>query len=408
MQRRHLVTSLAGLSIAPSTSLLTSCRIMKKDIRKFGKMFEYLKDDVARTRETGDALMVVEGASFGGSAFHKQVWRNLKFVDCSFEGGYQIRLDAMVNVEFRNCHFSGVLEFGVMTNVRFLRCHSEGNSNWGGQQGSSNVVFDKCRFIGSNSDRNRQGAIGTYGEATFLDCVIKWFDISADTGLVARGCDFDDVSYHPESAAVLIENCKLRGTFNMVPARLSSLTIRDTVVDHLDLNRADVTGDILIERVRGRSLLALIAGGTRITVRDSQFRIGPQAHSPFRLASTDTLHALIDNVQISGGSKPVELGFGTVGMASKGIAPKVNQTFTLRNSHIDHLDATYLRSAHVRFEGNEFGRLELQHSRIGTLELLGNTIVRTVDFTNVEADDAKVQPLGAGQARLEGSNIRLD
>jgi len=62
----------------------------------------------------------------------------------------------------------------------------------------------------------------------------------------------------------------------------------------------------------------------------------------------------------------------------------------------------------VRFEGNEFGRLELQHSRIGTLELLGNTIVRTVDFTNVEADDAKVQPLGAGQARLEGSNIRLD
>jgi len=34
--------------------------------------------------------------------------------------------------------------------------------------------------------------------------------------------------------------------------------------------------------------------------------------------------------------------------------------------------------------------------------------VRTVDFTNVEADDAKVQPLGAGQARLEGSNIRLD
>lgn len=408
MQRRHLFTSIASLSIAPSIPLLTSCRLMKKDIKEFGKTFEYLKDDAARAKETGNAPMVIEGASFDGTQFHGQVWRHLKFVDCDFTGGYQIRLEAMANVEFRNCHFAGVIEFGVMTDVRFHGCYSQGNSNWGGQRGSKNVVFEKCRFIGSSSDRNRQGAIGTYGDATFLGCVIKWFDISADTGLVARDCDFDGVSYHPENATVLIENCRLRGLFNMVPAGLASLTVRDTVVDHLDFNRAEVKGDILIERVSGRSLLARIGGGLRITVRDSQFKSSPQGPSPFKLVSADTLHATIDNVQFLGGGKPVELSFGLVGSKDEGVAPQVNQTFTLRNSHIDHLDATYLRSAHVRFEGNEFGRLELQHSRIGTLELLGNTIVRTVDFTNVEADDAKVQPLGAGQARLEGSNIRLD
>lgn len=380
----------------------------KKEIKNFGKSFQYLQDDALRLRETGNATLAVSNASFHDSEFHGQTWRRLQFLDCDFDGGYRIRLEAMENVEFRNCHFSGVIEFGVMTNVRFHNCSSGGNSNWGGQAGSTNVVFEKCRFVGSSSDRNRQGAIGTYGEASFLNCVVKWFDISADAKLVARNCDFDDVSYHPEGAHVLIENCRLRNTFNMVPATLESFTIRDTVLDDLDFNGAALRGDLLIERVRGGSLSGWIDGGSSITVRDSQFSASGQSHFGFGLGSADTAHTLIDNVRIQGGSKAAGLVFGTVGSKAEGIAPKVNQTFTLRNSHIDHLDATYLRSAHVRFEGNEFGRLELQHSRIGTLELLGNTIVRTVDFTNVEADDAKVQPLGAGQARLEGSNIRLD
>lgn len=125
MQRRHLFTSIASLSIAPSIPLLTSCRLMKKDIKEFGKTFEYLKDDAARAKETGNAPMVIEGASFDGTQFHGQVWRHLKFVDCDFTGGYQIRLEAMANVEFRNCHFAGVIEFGVMTDVRFHGCYSQ-------------------------------------------------------------------------------------------------------------------------------------------------------------------------------------------------------------------------------------------------------------------------------------------
>ena len=106
---------------------------MKKEIKDFGKPFQYLQDDALRLRETGNATLTVSNASFRDSEFHGQTWRRLQFIDCDFDGGYRIRLEAMENVEFRNCRFSGVIEFGVMTNVRFHNCSSGGNSNWGGQ-----------------------------------------------------------------------------------------------------------------------------------------------------------------------------------------------------------------------------------------------------------------------------------
>ena len=60
-----------------------------------------------------------------------------------------------------------------------------------------------------------------------------------------------------------------------------------------------------------------------------------------------------------------------------------------------------------RLHGCEIDSLDLSNSRIGSLEVSGNSISRTVDFSNTQVQESKVQPLAKGQAKLDGSNVKV-
>ena len=80
----------------------------------------------------------------------------------------------------------------------------------------------------------------------------------------------------------------------------------------------------------------------------------------------------------------------------------------IKNCTLPIVDASWLESQHLRLEGNQIGSLNLSDSRIWQLELSGNTIARSVAFTNTQVKVSKVQTLAKGQAKLDGSNIKLN
>lgn len=85
-----------------------------------------------------------------------------------------------------------------------------------------------------------------------------------------------------------------------------------------------------------------------------------------------------------------------------------NKSAVIRGCTLPVVDASWMETQQLRLEGNTVGSLDLSNSRIGTLELTGNTIARTVDFSNTQVKDCKVQSLAKGQAKLDGSNVKVN
>lgn len=381
----------------------------KQHLREFGKTFAYLKDPGLRAKETGNSLLTINNAEFSGVSFQGLTWKSIRFVNCDFVGAYEIKLSAMQDCVFENCKLVGIHDFGVMNRVKFYKCLSGSNSNWGGQVNSKHVVFDGCQFIGSDPDRNHQGAIGTYGEASFISCKVKWFDLVGDTGITITGCELEDVACHPDvdglGAHVLIELCKLQGAFCLTPANLLSLTIRDTVMENLDLSDTTVKGDILIERVKGGYINAYVKQAKRLQIRDSQ--IHGNGKKIFEAFAGGIGEIDIDKVTFGGdvSTEPVTIAGGT-GLDLENVRARISNSFSMRNSKVPRLSTHHMNTAAYALQNCQVDSLDLTNSRIDKVELTGNTIARGVDFTNTQVKESKVQPLAKGQAKLDGSNIK--
>ncbi len=384
--------------------------VSKPNIRS-SRNYKYLLDPGLRTKETGDAPLVIEGYEISGAKFQYLTWRNVKFLNCDFAGNYDLELTALENSIFENCRILGIHGFGErMRNVRFYRCTSGFNALWVGGPDCKDVLFEECEHVAENSpDPNHQGRFGTHGEATFINCKAKSCEVLGKSKVVMRGCAFEGVSYQPsgDSAIVQIENCKLRGTFDMVPASLQSLTIRDTQIDLLDLTGASVMGDVVMERVKGATIKAGILA-RNLTLKDSQIFGPAEPGKPvFDINLRGSENFLIDNVQFASGLQDqVGLGAGRPLEANEWSVVPRNKRAVIRNSKLPRVDASWLETQHLQLQGNEIGSLDLSNSRIGQLEVSGNIISRGVDFSHTQAKQANVQRLRSDQAKLEGSNIK--
>lgn len=384
----------------------------KSSIRNFGKYFSYLKDPEVRRRAVGDTPLRVEGALFSGESFEDIEWRNIDFVNCDFVGAYEIGLSRCINVNFVDCRFSGVLSWGESVDVRFLRCAWSGQSVMYGEEKSRSTVFESCTFVGSSANRNRWGAVGTHGEALFVKCRAKWFNLDGDARLTLQDCELEDVICEPSDkfggSAVVMERCKVRGTLRMggEGTRMNSLTIRDTVLDELDMHNATVTGDVVMERVKAGFLKISIKEGARnFVLRDSQVH-GDDAAVCSVYAGAFKSVMVENNVFGGGPGKRTGIGggFEPDDTASQ---PVLTDILVFRNNTVPSLRSGRLNAAQVLIEGNTIGSLDLQQGRIGRLTLMGNTIARSVDFSRTQVGQSSVQSLAAGQAKLDGSNVTL-
>lgn len=70
------------------SSFLIGCTVGgKRNIKSFGRTYDFLQDPERRKKETGDSLLIIEDADFSGVDFKGLVWKNIQFKNCSFRGG---------------------------------------------------------------------------------------------------------------------------------------------------------------------------------------------------------------------------------------------------------------------------------------------------------------------------------
>lgn len=385
----------------------------KKHIRTFGRPFTYLKDPEFRKRETGDAVLTIDSAEFSAERFEGIAWRQIVFKNCEFVGGYDIGPRTMDDVLFEDCSFSGVLSFGVTNKVRFLRCSWSGKPVMFAEKGSKNTVFEDCRFDGPGSEPNSWGAVGSYGESEFLRCKARWFNLRGHAKLSIDGCEFEDVDCATDKrnsgvpAVVSITGSKLRGRFDLMASDLQSLTIRDTVAHTLDLSNATVTCDVLLERVKAGYIGAYVASADSLSVRSSQ--ILGNGSKVFDAYAGGIRTIEIDNVVFGGtlSTEPVTIAGGTGGDLNN-VRARVNESIVVRSSKIPRLSMHHVNTTVLKLKECEMDSLDLSHSRIAKLELTGNTVARSVDLTQTQAGQSKLQPFAKGQLKLEGSNVKAD
>ncbi|TSD58872.1 hypothetical protein FFI97_000595 [Variovorax sp. KBS0712] len=405
------------LGAAMAGAVLYGCEMNgKKNIKDFGRTFDYLSDPVLRKKDLGDAQLVVEGAEFSGVKFQGQEWRNIKFVNCDFVGAYDIKQALIAQSSFEGCKFAGIFNLGVLKQVRFVRCLISGTSHVVGDTGSLDVTFEQCEQIGKDPEPNHWGSFGSYGEVAFIKCKAKWTNVTGETKHLIRDCDFESVdcsvSKDGGGSAVLIENSRLLGGFDMRPATLLSLTIRDTTIEGtFDMTNATVKGDILMERVTAGVIKAGIKEGARsFTLRDSQIKGDGQRVCNIYAGAFQ--HVLMENVVFGRAEgQPVGVG-GGYEPDDKKPQPVLTQSLILKNVKAPSWRSARLNAALVRVERSEFLESNFKEGRINTLELVDVTVGSSIDFTGTQVGEFKqsgttdLKRLGRG-LKLEGSNIKL-
>ena len=390
------------------------CSAMKKPNIRSSSNYKYLLDPGLRTKETGDAPLVFEGYEISGAKFQYLTWRNLRFLNCDFAGNYDLKLTELENSSFENCRILGIHGFGErMRSVHFYRCTSGFNALWVGGPDCKDVLFEECEHVVDNSpDPNHQGRFGTHGEATFINCKAKSCEVLGKSKVVMRGCAFEGVSYQPsgDSAIVQIESCNLRGTFDMVPASLHSLTIRDTQIDVLDLTGASIKGDVVMEKIKASSLkMGVQEGAQSLRIKDSW--ITGDGERVCAIYAGAFKHVLVEDVRFGGSVNEVAGIGGGYRPDDASPQPVLTQSVTFRRVKAPMLRSARLNAAAFTVEDCEIERANFSQGRIDTLTFTRNTFSFTLDLSQTQVKEFKqsggtdLRKLGGFKA--EGSNIKL-
>ncbi|RQO63754.1 hypothetical protein DBV14_02515 [Variovorax sp. KBW07] len=402
----------------------TTTTTTNKNIRDFGKIFDYLKDPELRKKEVGNAKLTVEGAVFSGEKFEDVEWHDIHFKNCDFVGAYELKPKSSTNVLYEDCRFSGVFGYGKALALHFLRCAWAPESNAYAGEGSRGVLFESCKFVGGSTDPNHWGAVGSDGEAEFVKCTANMFNLDGHSKLVIRGCELDNVICSPSaresggvSSEMLIETSTLRGRFRMTNADLVSLTVRDTLIEgSLDMNNAKVKGDVLIERVQGGVIRGYVKHANSFTVRNS--KIMGDGQDVFEAYAGGIKTIEIDGTVFGSGTAKggnstdgVTIG-GGIGNDPAKPKPRVTERLTIRNSTIPQLNVDHIQAAEVHIENCDFAEANLSNSLLGVLRLDNARFAGALDMSNTRVRDLK-QSGGTDLAKLgsrlkaDGSNLKL-
>ncbi|MCY1217379.1 Pentapeptide repeats (9 copies) [compost metagenome] len=413
---------------------LTGCsRMTAKRIEEMPREYTLLMNPEQRRAALGDQRLKISGADIGvgGTDFYQKEWENVHFHDCIFYGHTQ--LSRIRNCVFEHCQFPGSnFQAYYFEDVLFLRSDTLGQAYLMSGNTSKNVRFVECDFGGRNPDVNHYGAIYFEQDVSYERCTGQYMDVSGNGAVIYRDCKFGPIQTSNGTvtddgkrvrATVLIDNCTFNGSTDISRSILTSLTIRNSKFDVLDIGLSDVQGDVLIEGVQAGAMIDMFDNARSITIRNSRFRgtnVNPETMLPVHRALDCLVSAEnrknLKSVVLDG----VECGRDEGGFYDmvEGKVTKIIQgcqlmggieTTNLRRCTIPTAKLM-LESATVTIDNYEGERASFVTSKIGSLSFRATAIVKAIDFTGVQVQklDAKGLVRFTGQKiNTTGSNIYL-
>ncbi|WP_153012805.1 hypothetical protein [Pseudacidovorax intermedius] len=278
--------------------------------------------------------------------------------------------------------------------------------------------FEDCQFQGHDEDKNNWGGIGSRGDASFFKCNIKCFSIAGYKKISLADCETENTEVWTDSKAasgenfdraeIIIQSSNLRSKFDMAGCKLQSVVIQDTNIDFLDMRDAEIAGNVLVERVRGGYLNASAKSMGKLTMSQCQI-FGKRRNFSFEIGMDSADEVLLDQCNF-GSDLNLAVGLG----AGRPLSPEEwskapnNRYSLIRNCVLPTVDASWLESRHLRLESNTIESLDISNSRIEKLEVVNNRVSLGVNLENTQVKESTIQPLAKGQAKLDGSNIRLN
>ncbi|MDR3410672.1 MAG: hypothetical protein P4L87_06975 [Formivibrio sp.] len=421
---------LALLGIASLTT--TGCtRMTAKKIEEMPREYALLMDPEKRRKALGDQRLKISSADFGlgGTDFYKLEWENIHFYDCIFYGVFH--LSRMRNCVFEHCQFPGSnFQASAMEDVLFLRSDTMGRAYLMAPSGK-NVRFVECDFGGKNPDLNQYGAIYFKGDVSYERCTGQYMDIGGNSIVSYRDCKFGSIDAKNGTwdngkqyrATVTIDNCTFKGETQIARSSLTSLTIRNSKFDILEIGQSDVQGDVLLDGVQAGAMVDMFANARSITIRNSRFRgisISPEGYVT-RYRSLDCFvgfenrknlkSVVLENVECGRDDEGMaDLIDGELSNVARGCQIMGGQDTTVfRNCTIPNA-SLLLESASVLIDNYNAEKSSFVTSKIGSLTFRNTNIVKAIDFTGVQVQklDAKGLVRYTGQQILtDGSNIQL-
>ncbi|MCP3019040.1 hypothetical protein [Cupriavidus basilensis] len=422
------------LALLGMTSLTTTgcTRMTAKKIEEMPREYALLMDPEKRRKALGDQRLKISSADFGlgGTDFYKLEWENIHFYDCIFYG--VIHLSRISNCIFEHCQFPGSnFQAYAIEEVLFLRSDTIGGANLMAGNKSKNVRFVECDFGGKNPDDNRYGAIYFNEDVSYERCTGQYMHVSGNGIVNYRDCKFGSIyakngtwdNGKQYRATVTIDNCTFKGETQIARSSLTSLTIRNSKFDILEIGQSDVLGDVLIEGVQAGAMVDMFANARSITIRNSRFRgvnVNPEENYYKLYRSLDCFVSLgdrkslksvvLENVECGRDDQSDRNVANQVGEAVSGCWIMGGQDSTvIRNCTIPKA-ALWLDSADVLIDNFTADKSSFVTSKIGSLTFRNTNIVKAIDFTGVQVQklDAKGLVRYTGQQILtDGSNIQL-
>ncbi|WP_137924706.1 hypothetical protein [Cupriavidus sp. 2SB] len=407
--------------------------MIAKKIEDMPHEYALLMHPEQRRAALGDAQLKISNADIGmgGTDFYRKEWEGIHFYNCNFYG--VIHLAILRNCVFEHCQFPGSnFQSLAVDNVLFLRTDTLGGAYLmsGASSQSKNVRFVECDFGGDDANPNRYGAI-SFHDVSYERCTGQYMVVKGHGVVIYRDCRFGPIyaangsktSRKIRRATTYIENCTFKGQTDIARSMLTSLTIRNSNFEVLEIGKSTVEGDVLIEDVQAGAMYGEFWTARSITIRNSNFRginVNPKDwyHELYRALDCAVSKENLDKLQ----AVTVEnVECGRDDLEEWWLAHQIDDEVTgcwilggrattvIRNCKIPKA-LLALQSANVLIDNYEGEKASFVSSKMGSLTFRATNITQAIDFTGVQVQklDAKGLNRFTGQKIvLEGSNVSL-
>ena len=420
-RRKFLLgVALPGAAIVAGLSLPSYVkRIMAKNIEEMHDEYSMLQDIALRKLKLGAHPLIVKNADFRHSMDNISC-ENTHFIDCYFYPGVIIRTTALTNVRFEACQFMNCsFGNGVWENVFFKRCDGRKMFRVIGGNGSKNVVFEECHFMGGapvSEARHESffGGVGSFGETRFNDCDLKYVELLGASKLEIEKSRLNKVEITNFQAIgdTRISNSAVNESITVM-GNFTSFVMKSVHFDYFSIEKFN-SGVLEIEDCKG-TFSGRLSKIKNVNIKNSEFQRQSIAGSEdlqfsgFQFQFPDVETLLMENVKFSSGGN-LQIGGGEnytydenrPELGEKIVYAKIKKMSILKTNIVNSA-LSYINAQDMEIHECELKDVDITHNIFEKLRISGGSMAGIITFANTSTKEF----VEVKNKKDQGLNLRI-